>query len=279
MFRGCLRLVRLSNSLPASMLVLLGAKLTQTPLLHNRLWLAMLAMWCITAFGYVSNDLTDRVEDQVNKPDRPLPTMLVTHRQALALAIALFGAALLVSSQLGWLPLLIALGVLALLLLYNWRLKGTGGLGNGVIAGLAASALLPGVVAVQGWQWAPLLQVLPAALALALFILAREIVKTLEDVVGDQIAGKQTIALRIGVPATLRLLSLLTLLLLCTVGLLFAWWSYAWPAIGIMLIGVVLPLGWSVYYLTPAAPIKRVRTCLALLKGAYFAGILALWLA
>jgi hypothetical protein len=46
-----------------------------------------------------------------------------------------------------------------------------------------------------------------------------------------------------------------------------------------MLLGVNLPLGCAVLYLAPMAPAPRVRSTLALLKGCYFIGIIALWLA
>ncbi|MBX3015504.1 MAG: UbiA family prenyltransferase [Caldilineaceae bacterium] len=279
MLWGILRLLRLSNSLSASFLVLLGAHLTHTALWHSRLWLTVLAMWSITAFGYVSNDLSDQAEDQINKPDRPLPAARVTRDQARLLAAGLVGLALLSSSQLGVGALLVALGVLSLLRWYNNQLKGTSGLGNLLIAVLAGSALFPGVVAVYGWQQAPWRELWPAALALGLFVLAREILKTLEDQRGDQAAGKQTLALSLGVVKTRQLLAFLTLLLLLVVWGLGHWWGYAWPAIGLLLVGVVLPLGWSVYYVTPAAPVAHVRRALALLKGAYLVGLVALWLA
>lgn len=279
MLVGIARLLRLSNSLPASLLVLVGARLSGAALLHERLWLAMAAMWCITAFGYVSNDLTDQAEDRVNKPDRPLPTGVVTPGQAFALARLLAGAALLCSFRLGWAPAALATSVLLLLLLYNQRLKGAAGMGNLLIAGLAAGALFPGAVAVYGWQWAPVRKLFPAAVALALFILAREVVKTIEDTAGDQLTGKCTIALSLGISWTVRLVAMLTLLLAVTVTVLFAWWGYSLAAVLLMGGGVALPLGWSVAYLTVDASLPRVRTCLAVLKGSYFVGLLGLWLA
>lgn len=53
-----------------------------------------------------------------------------------------------------------------------------------------------------------------AALALALFILAREVVKTLEDRTGDDLAGKRTIALTLGLAGTVRLVAALAFLFL-----------------------------------------------------------------
>lgn len=279
MLLGILRLVRLSNSLPAALLVLLGAKLAGVSLLENRLWIAMAAMWSITAFGYVSNDLTDLAEDQVNKPDRPLPTGAVTRPQALLVAAGLLATALILSSQLGLFPLGVAATVLILLLVYNWKLKGTAGLGNLLIAGLAAGALLPGAVAVTGWQVTTFATLFPPALALALFILAREMVKTLEDIPGDQAAKKRTIAIFAGVQGTLWLVACCALLLFLTICFCFRWRSYSLSSMLLMLLGVNLPLGYTAYYLAPAAPVTKVRHTLALLKGCYLVGLLALWLA
>jgi len=279
MLLAIMRLVRLSNSLPASALVLLGAKLTGSALLDPRLWLAMAAMWCITAFGYVSNDLSDVVEDRINKPDRPLPTGKSTRRQAIMLALMLLVTALLLSRQLGWLALTVAALVLALLLLYNWRLKGALGLGNLLIASLAACALLPGAVAVDGWQRVTFVKLLPATTALALFILAREMLKTLEDRAGDGVAGKRTIAIQLGTAPTLRLIACLALLFCGVIGWLFRAQGYSLIARGLMLLGVGLPLLWTVWYLVPTAPSAKVSRSLAILKGCYFVGMVALWLA
>ncbi|MCE7979924.1 MAG: hypothetical protein DYG89_01925 [Caldilinea sp. CFX5] len=276
---GLLRLLRLSNSLPASLLVLLGARLAEAPLLNQRLWLAIGAMWAITAFGYVSNDLSDQLEDRINKPDRPLPTGVITRRQARTVAVLLFTLALLFSSRLGLAPFLVALLVLGLLALYNRQLKGAAGAGNLLIAGLAASALLPGVIAVYGWQWLHLLPLLPAVLGLFFFILARELLKTLEDLTGDLAVGKRTFALTWGSQGTLYSIGGLTILLLGTVIGLFPWWRYSWLTTTLMLCGVVLPLAWSVYTLAPPASLPQIRQRLALLKGAYFVGLVALWLA
>lgn len=279
MLVGFLRLLRLSNSLPASLLVLLGARLADASLLNHRLWLAVGAMWAITAFGYVSNDLSDQVEDRINKPDRPLPTGVITDWQARTIAVALFALALLCSSLLGPAPFWVALLVLGLLALYNRRLKGAAGVGNLLIAGLAASALLPGVIAVYGWQWLRLLHLLPAVLGLFFFILARELLKTLEDLTGDQAVGKRTFVLTWGIPKTRYSIGGLTILLLMTVVVLFPWWSYSGLATTLMLVGVVSPLLWSVYVLAPPAPLTQISQSLALLKGAYFVGLVALWLA
>ena len=61
---GIVRLLRLSNSLPASGLVLIGAWLVAGWPLPWQAWQAAAAMWCVTAFGYASNDYFDIREDR-----------------------------------------------------------------------------------------------------------------------------------------------------------------------------------------------------------------------
>ena len=134
-------------------------------------------------------------------------------------------------------------------------------------------------MAVYGWQWVRLLNLVPAVLGLFFFVLARELLKTVEDIAGDQTVGKRTFALAWGSQETRYIIGGLTVLLFGTVIALFPWWGYAWPTTTLMLIGVVLPLAWTVYSLTPQASLSQIRQCLALLKGAYFVGLVALWLA
>jgi geranylgeranylglycerol-phosphate geranylgeranyltransferase len=275
---GAARLVRLSNSLPASALVLLGAQLAVGWPLPARAWQAALAMWCVTAFGYVSNDYFDVAEDAINKPDRPIPAGLVSPRGAGYFAGGLALSALGCSLTLGWAESCAALVVLLLLLLYNLRLKSTPGGGNLLIAGLAGCTFMVGSVAVLGFTLNALrITLWPAALLMS-FIAAREALKTVEDVVGDRAVGKQTLAIRIGAHHVIRLVALLTL---GVIGFSLAPWLYSGYAtryLVLMALGMWLPLGFTVSTLWQNAKPARVSQCLALLKGSYFVGMLAVLL-
>lgn len=245
----------------------------------KRAWLAAVAMWCITAFGYVSNDYVDLAEDRVNKPNRPLPAGQVSDGIVRWLAFLLAVAALLISLRLGTLEAVVALLVLGLLTLYNLRLKGTPGSGNLLIAVLAGSTLLTGGVAAQGFnvrQWGPLLS---PALSLMLFIAARELLKTIEDIAGDRAADKRTVATTLG---SARTMEIVTILALCTlVATLYPIWraDYSWVYLVVMSVGLYAPLLYTIIYLRKDASPPRVARCLALLKASYFAGILALLVA
>jgi len=191
---GICRLLRLSNSLSASALVLIGAYLTSRWPLPLTAWQAAMAMWCVTAYGYVSNDYTDLAEDRINKPDRPLPSGTVTITTARSFAFLLAIAAIGWSLTLGLVATIVASVVLGLLTLYNYRLKGIPGGGNLVIALLAGCTLWVGSVAVHGLNVEAIQPLLPVSLILGLFVLTREVLKTIEDIEGDQRSGRRTVA-------------------------------------------------------------------------------------
>lgn len=276
---GVIRLLRLSNSIPAALLVLTGARLARGWPFHQDVWLAALAMWCVTGFGYLSNDLYDICEDRINKPDRPLPAKLISVHSATRLAYALAMASLVVSLAIGWAPFTVAAFVLLLLLIYNGTLKSTAGSGNLLIALLAGNTLLTGAVAAQGFHWSAILPILPAAMTLAAFVASREVLKTLEDIAGDQQANKQTVALFLGIQATKNLVTTLALLTIFSGIIAYFLMSYSIQFLLLTGIGVAGPLLFTVATLQKSQGVEHVSLCLALLKGSYFMGIAALWLA
>lgn len=269
-----IRLVRLSNSVPAALLVILGAYLANGALPPREVWLAAVVMWSVTGFGYASNDLWDRWEDGINKPDRPLPAGRVTPRSVALLCFVLAGAALTLAGSIGSLAVAAVVTVLALLVLYSALLKGLPLVGNLLIALLAGCTLLVGAYLVDEFD----ALLIPAG-TLAAFIATRETLKTVEDVDGDRAAGRRTVAVQWGVHRGLQVAGLfagLTVLLsfLPVIALGFRWGYLAAMVVGVdgVLLYVLLRLG---RHPTP----ERVREALALLKGSYFAGILALFLA
>ena len=276
-FVAGLRLLRLSNSLSAAALVLVGTHLLEVWPWPGAVWRAALAMWCVTAFGYVSNDLSDLGEDRMNKPDRPLAAGTVSPQAACWLAIALTVAALILAASISLLAFGTATLVIALLYLYNQCLKASPGAGNGLIAVLAGCALLTGGVAALGFAPWQLLPLLPPMLTLMTFVGAREVLKTVEDMAGDGRVNKRTIAIQWGIVRTRRIyaaLAITTLLL----GLLPVWrLGYSVAYLGVMTVGVYLPLLLPLRHRHLAA--QEATSSLVWLKASYFAGILALLLA
>lgn len=274
-----LRLLRLSNSLPAAILVLLGAYLVSPGLIFSdptswSVWMAAATMWLVTAFGYVSNDLLDWREDQVNKPDRPLPAGLIPFWLATTLALTLAVGALFMAFQISLLALGAAGSALALLTVYTLRLKATPLLGNLLIALMAGAALLVGP-----YLAGTMMPLLAPAGVLSAFIAARETLKTIEDIPGDRMAGKRTVAVQWGERRTLHLVALYAGLTLLLSWLPLFTSGFDWPYLVVMLVGVDGVLLYSLLTLYRQLTPDRVSRCLALLKASYFAGILALILA
>ncbi len=274
-----IRLVRVSNSLPAAILVLIGARLAGIWPIPGAAWQAAGAMWFVTAFGYASNDYFDLAEDALNKPDRPLPSGVLSSGFAAGLALVLAIGAIVLSLPLGIAGLLASVTALFLLTIYNTRLKGTPGGGNVLVAVLAGCTLFVGSFAVLGPNRHALEALLLPALILICFIATREILKTVEDVAGDAAVSKRTVATSWGVTAALHIISVLTATTILVSLLPVFWLHYSITYLILMMVGIHAPLVFTTVYLARDASQPRVSRCLSLLKGSYFAGILALLLA
>jgi geranylgeranylglycerol-phosphate geranylgeranyltransferase len=277
-FVGLGRLMRLSNSLPAAAAVLLGAKLAagQPP---GRAWLAAASMWSITAFGYASNDLWDLTEDRINKPGRPLVTGVISPQVGRWWSMLLVGVALSLAAALGWRELAVASVVVGLLTLYSLRLKATPGGGNLLIALLAGATLVTGAVAAGGFTWSAVSAVLPASALLSTFIAARELLKTLEDVAGDRIAGKHTVAVAYGERRVVYILGVLAVLTGLFSILPVLWGDFSSLFLFLVVLGLLIPLVFTISFLWLDASPGRVTLCLRLLKASYFVGLVALLVA
>jgi geranylgeranylglycerol-phosphate geranylgeranyltransferase len=145
------------------------------------------------AAGNAINDYFDRDIDAINQPDRPIPRGAVSARGALAVSAGWFAAAVALALALPPLALAIAAVNLAALVTYTTIFKGTPGLGNLLVSYLVGSTFLFGGAAVG----APRAVVVLALLA-GLSTFAREVIKDVEDVVGDREEGLTTLPVAVG---------------------------------------------------------------------------------
>lgn len=268
-----LRLMRPANSLAAAGLVLVGGHLAMGWPWSPRVWEAAAAMWAVTTFGYVTNDLHDIPVDRINKPDRPLPSGRVGVGAARLTAVALGVIAVVLASRFDTLAIGAAVAVLGALLLYNWALKGAVLLGNALIALLSGLALGVGSYAAgqRNLPWLP-------ALLVCLFILAREILKTIEDMEGDRRAGLRTLATAWGPRRAAQVYA-------WTIGGFVAASVAAYLLAGyrlaylIVIAGVDVGLIQSARWVLRAPTAAHARAGLRFSKVGYFLGLLALLLA
>ena len=198
MLRGYILLARPVNLVIALASIFMGGFVTGTvqPLL--KLLLACASGTLIAAGANSINDYFDLEIDRINKPRRPLPSGLVSPRQAYAFALVLFGGGVVVGWFIHSVGFVIAVGASFLLYFYSLRLKGTVLWGNLTVAFVTGLAFVYGGLAVGR-----MLRALIVGVFAFFFHLGREIIKDVEDMEGDQSQGVETLPIRRGVRAAL----------------------------------------------------------------------------
>jgi geranylgeranylglycerol-phosphate geranylgeranyltransferase len=161
------------------------------------LLLGGLVGFLITAAGNTVNDINDIDIDRINRPQRPLPSLKLTINQAWILFVLLVVFSLLLSFFINQFAFLITLLSIALLILYSITLKKILLFGNVVISFLTAYAFIFGGIVVGNVKDA----IIPAMFAF-LINLIREVVKDMEDIEGDKIAGVNTFPIKYGSKAS-----------------------------------------------------------------------------
>jgi geranylgeranylglycerol-phosphate geranylgeranyltransferase len=188
-------LVRPGNVALTALSVFVGGIISNPhwPELLSRLVIAAISAALIAGGGNAYNDYCDRDLDRLQKTRRPLPSGRLAPAAALWLANACFLGGILVAYQLGPIGFSIAAWAGLLLILYSRFLKRLPLVGNLAVALISALTFIYGGVAVFTLEpafWA-------AALAF-FFHLGREIIKDMEDEIGDRAAGAATWPVRYG---------------------------------------------------------------------------------
>jgi len=178
----------------------------------------------VAAGGYAVNDYFDIEIDRINKPQRPIPSGRVGAREAYLLSTFLLAAGALVAFSVGLATGLFATLNAFLMYYYSKWIKRTGLLGNIVVSFSTASTILYGALAELEWAGSlhQLWTTVPVFAMVFLMTLSREIVKGVEDFVGDSKAGVRTVAVIKG-PRTALKVSLLLLALSIGCGYIAAW--------------------------------------------------------
>jgi geranylgeranylglycerol-phosphate geranylgeranyltransferase len=164
--------------------------------------LAAASMFFLAAFGYALNDYYDVRADEKNRPSRPIPSGTLSRRYVLRVAIFCVIIAALFALRLRSLALIILAAMCVLVWLYSARIKRSGLGGNVLVSLLAGSTLLFGGLSAGDVR--PTL--FPALLAF-LVNLPREILKDVQDLKGDSVAGSRSVASTRGEGFALRLAS------------------------------------------------------------------------
>jgi geranylgeranylglycerol-phosphate geranylgeranyltransferase len=193
---------RLYTSCYAGVVGLAGASLGMT---HPGGWL-LLAAWGIPTMGWLAGlyggDYFDRKLDAISKPQRPIPSGLLTPGTALACMIGLISASAALVVLLNWHVLALVAIATPLGLSYNGYFKARGFAGNLVRGSLTALVFLFGVLIVGGRIDVTLIAV---ATVFMLQDTSSNLVGALRDVAGDRAGGYLTYPVRRGVARTVMM--------------------------------------------------------------------------
>jgi geranylgeranylglycerol-phosphate geranylgeranyltransferase len=163
----------------------------------------------ISGAAMISNDYFDLEVDQINHPQRPLPSGRISIPEVVVLTALFSASGFITSGLLGPLPLAFAVFIWIVAILYNWKYKTAGIMGNMMVGLSVAWFFIFGGVTVggltNGLVW------IFGALAF-IFNLGEEIAADAMDMEGDQKRSAQTIALVHGKEYALRVSSFLFML-------------------------------------------------------------------
>ncbi|HDI73694.1 MAG TPA: hypothetical protein ENF57_01645 [Candidatus Korarchaeota archaeon] len=191
---GLLQLFRPKNAVMSVLGVLVGW-LNVSQSFTSELLVACLVPPLILMAGNAINDYFDAPIDAINKPERPIPSGRVSEREALISYLVLSAIGVVISLHLGVEEFLIALAFSIAWYAYAKWLKAMGLVGNILVSLGVAFTLLFGALA------AGRVNSRVVAFSSIAFTsnLAREVVKTIEDLEGDATYGLRTVAITLGV--------------------------------------------------------------------------------
>jgi len=168
-------------------------------LLNDTTAVILLAMstFLVASGGNILNDLGDVSIDRKAHPGRPLPSGLLTEKDARGLLAASWTLAIIMASAASMvlkalLPIIIVLGAIGLLVLYEKALKKKGAAGNLCIGILTGAPFLLGASA-----GTISIMIVAIFLMASLSNISREIMKDIEDMDLDR-AHRSTIPIRFG---------------------------------------------------------------------------------
>ncbi len=270
--KGLLRLLRPKNAIMSAIGVVVGW-LAVTTELNSKLVLAMLVPPLVLMGGNAINDYFDAPIDRINKPDRPIPSGQISLNEAkLAyLTLSLMGVAL--SIPLGVYEVTIAALFSVAWYLYAWKIKGTGLPGNVLVSLGVAFTLIFGALAAGGLS----IKVIIFSVIAFTSNLAREIVKTVEDIEGDRAYGLRTFAIRYGIRRSGRAVALLATLsiILSVMPLAMGIVGITYAILSVLLSSLVL---FKVSLRCLNLNVKEARRVSSLLKLAMFLGLMGMLL-
>lgn len=271
--KGHIQLTRPINLTIALLSIFVGGFVTGTIQPFVKLLLACLSGILIMAGANSVNDFFDLDIDRINKPNRPLPSGLVTPGRAHQFSLILFGSGIILSIFIHLLGFFIALGSSFLLYLYSFRLKRTVIWGNLTVAFVTGLAFVYGGLAVNRTGPAVIVGIFAF-----FFHLGREIIKDTEDVEGDRSQGIKTLPIEYGVKAALTWVTVILTFLMGLTLIPYLIDIFTFVYLIVVIVGVDLVLIYVMISMWRDPGPKNLGRLAVLMKADMFIGLIAVYL-
>ena len=213
--------------------------------LDPKLFVLVLASALVIAGGYIINSFYDSEKDLINKPHKSMLDRLVSQRTKLSAYFVLNFLAVLLGSYISFRASVFFSAYIFGIWLYSHKLKRIPFLGNIVSATLAIAPFFAVFVYYKNFETV----IFVHAIFLFLLILAREMIKDLENIAGDIAQGYRTIPILYGTLFSKFSISFLILLTLVPALLLISKYDvgymYLYFMASIVLMVLFLMLLWK----------------------------------
>ncbi len=210
--------------------------------LDLNLFLIVTASALVIASGYIINNFYDAEKDLINKPRKSMLDRLVSQRFKLTTYFILNLLAVFAASYISFRAVVFFSSYIFGIWLYSHKLKRIPFIGNLVSASLAIAPFFVVFVYYQNFEKV----IFVHGLFLTLLILAREMIKDLENMAGDMAQNYKTIPILYGSKMSKTIISLLVLLTLIPALLLIQYFDvgymyvYFYGCILLLLVFIIL---------------------------------------
>lgn len=206
--------------------------------LDINLFLIVTASALVIASGYIINNFYDAEKDLINKPTKSMLDRLVSQRFKLTTYFILNFVAIIAASYISFRAVFFFAAYIFGIWLYSHKLKRISFIGNLVSATLSIAPFFVVFVYYRNFETV----IFVHALFLFLLILAREVIKDLENLAGDLAQGYKTIPILYGSRVAKGLISFLIILTLVPTYLLIAVFDVGYMYIYFIIAGILLLL-------------------------------------
>ncbi|TYB31886.1 MAG: prenyltransferase [Candidatus Mcinerneyibacterium aminivorans] len=194
--KGFLNLVRPELPFSAGVCVILGEIIALGSLpSFSIMFLGFIYGFFLSGSAMILNDIFDIEVDRVNSPERPLPSGMISSKEAIIFASVITGLGLLSALLVGSLAVILYIVFWLVGFLYNWKFKEKGFFGNLFVSiSVGFTNVFGGIVVDNPWSSS----VLIFGLMIFLFDLSEEIAADTMDVEGDKKRNIKSIPILIG---------------------------------------------------------------------------------